>query len=234
MQMNSLSKKSPLSLWRVLLLLVHYFIGYLFLYPMILTKITLYLDPNALAIPDSFLFMTYVFMVISTIWIILPVWKESHQLYLEKRPNLIWSNIKLLGMLLFVSIVLGMLVSVFSGETNSVNEQVVLYELKRSPLISLFSILIYSPIVEECVFRGGIYRTLRSKCNVLVSMLITGIVFGGIHVLDSLLIGNWNDVWFLFVYGGVSTLLCYSYEKNETLYSSVLLHFMNNLLAIFL
>lgn len=161
-------------------------------------------------------------------------WRQSHLHYRKERPDLLFSNLCYMGAMFVVSLVIGLIVTHFSGLSDSANEQVVLAELERSPLLSFFTILIYSPIVEESVFRGGIYRTLRGYMGVVSAMLLTAFAFGLLHVYDSFLVGNWNDGWYLLLYGGVSCLLCYSYEKNQTIYSSVLLHFMNNLLATFL
>ena len=226
--------RSPLPWWRLLLLLAHYFIGYLFLYPKLLAKITLAIDPNAYYVPDSYLFLTYVWMILSTLLIAFPIWRQSHLHYRKERPDLLFSNLCYMGAMFVVSLVIGLIVTHFSGLSDSANEQVVLAELERSPLLSFFTILIYSPIIEESVFRGGIYRTLRGYMGVVSAMLLTAFAFGLLHVYDSFLVGNWNDGWYLLLYGGVSCLLCYSYEKNQTIYSSVLLHFMNNLLATFL
>ena len=167
--------RSPLPWWRLLLLLAHYFIGYLFLYPKLLAKITLAIDPNAYYVPDSYLFLTYVWMILSTLLIAFPIWRQSHLHYRKERPDLLFSNLCYMGAMFVVSLVIGLIVTHFSGLSDSANEQVVLAELERSPLLSFFTILIYSPIVEESVFRGGIYRTLRGYMGVVSAMLLTAL-----------------------------------------------------------
>ena len=43
---------NPLSKTRMILLFLHYFLGYQFVYPMLLTSFTLWLDPVARVVPD--------------------------------------------------------------------------------------------------------------------------------------------------------------------------------------
>lgn len=225
---------TPMHHFRILFLFINYFIGYLLIYPFLLRKITLWMNPSATYVPDFYLFVIYFYMIISSIYLSFPVLKESYLNYKISRPKLFSSNIRYMGIMILSSILLGGIISVLSGTSNSVNEQIVMAELRRSPFLSFFTILLYSPIVEECVFRGGIYRTLRGKTNVIISMFVTGLLFGLLHTFNSLLLGNWIDIWYLFLYGAMSCLFCYSYEKNQTIYSSIFLHFMNNLLATIL
>lgn len=132
--------RSPLPWWRLLLLLAHYFIGYLFLYPKLLAKITLAIDPNAYYVPDSYLFLTYVWMILSTLLIAFPIWRQSHLHYRKERPDLLFSNLCYRTMFV-VSLVIGLIVTHFSGLSDSANEQVVLAELERSPLLSFLRFL---------------------------------------------------------------------------------------------
>lgn len=41
--------------------------------------------------------------------------------------------------------------------------------------------VVVAPVVEESVFRGGVYRFCKGKTSIFVSLLISGLVFGLIH-----------------------------------------------------
>jgi len=47
----------------------------------------------------------------------------------------------------------------------------------------------WAPLVEEAVFRGGVYRHLRSRLPVVLCAAISAILFGAMHGYDPLLLG---------------------------------------------
>lgn len=83
----------------------------------------------------------------------------------------------------------------------------------------LFIVAVWSPLAEELVFRGMIFRTLRKGFSFLPAALISGILFGAYHM-------NWVQGVYA---GALGVLLAFTYEKTNSLLGCYLFHFFFNL-----
>lgn len=81
---------------------------------------------------------------------------------------------------------------------------------------------VIAPIVEELIFRGLIYQWLRARSNVAVAVVVSAAIFSAAHVIDVLLPA-------LF---GVGLVLALAFEWSRSLWVVIVLHFMQNALAI--
>ena len=137
----------------------------------------------------------------------------------------------LFGAYYISSIIINLIILLFSQSETSANQLEVMKEISVSPYLTMFSTLIYAPIVEELVFRGVFYRALRPRLSCLSSALISAFLFGFVHVFFSLLTGNFNDLIYLLSYGLIGFYLAVAYEKSETIFGSMIFHFINNAIA---
>ena len=100
--------------------------------------------------------------------------------------------------------------------------------IKTLPIISFISIGIMGPIIEEFTFRKTFYDLIKNKD---VYVLVSGIVFGTLHVLFS-----YTSYWdFLYVipYSALGICLAMMYKKTDNLFTSILMHiFHNSILTI--
>lgn len=107
-------------------------------------------------------------------------------------------------------------------------EQKLVTDLKNSADLDIklvISIILIAPIIEEIVFRSFIYRLIKRYTNILLSSLLTALLFGLIH--DNILAFT-----ILFM---LSIFLTYMYEKYGNLIYSILTHmFFNTLMLIFI
>jgi CAAX protease family protein len=87
-----------------------------------------------------------------------------------------------------------------------------------------FLVSVVAPIAEEFFFRGFFYGALRNWRGVLPAAIITGLVFGAIHVGSA----DWE---FLLPLGVFGFLLCLLRERTGSLYPCIVLHCANNSLA---
>jgi membrane protease YdiL (CAAX protease family) len=78
------------------------------------------------------------------------------------------------------------------------------------------------PIVEEIFFRGVVYRWLRDKWGIVVGVIVSGLVFGIAHFEPATVVPA-------IVMGFVLALV---YEKSHSLWPPILIHMLNNTLAI--
>lgn len=222
---------NPLSKTRMILLFLHYFLGYQFVYPMLLTSFTLWLDPVARVVPDWLQFLLYCYMIGAAVWLAFPLLKESVQGWKKNRMHMIKLCFFLFGAYYISSIIINLIIFLFSQSETSANQLEVMKEISVSPYLTMFSTLIYAPIVEELVFRGVFYRALRPRLSCLSSALISAFLFGFVHVFFSLLTGNFNDLIYLLSYGLIGFYLAVAYEKSETIFGSMIFHFINNAIA---
>ena len=83
-----------------------------------------------------------------------------------------------------------------------------------------------APLVEELMFRGGIFGLLRRRSRALAYAGCI-LLFSVYHVWQYALSepGNWL---FLLQYLPSSFLLCRCYEKTETIWAPLLFHMLNN------
>ena len=85
-------------------------------------------------------------------------------------------------------------------------------------------IVIAAPIAEEVCFRGMLFGGFRERWPMWAAALLSGIVFGGLHALTGL-----TAVPPLIFFGFVLALL---YEKTGSLWPPIILHLLNNAVAL--
>lgn len=222
---------SCLSRKRRILLFLNYFPGYTFVYPVLLRRCTLWLYPHALIVPSWMQFVVYGGMIISSAWLAWPLLQESYWSLRQNHKNFFKTCLLLLVIFYLCTILVNLLLSFVTQNTTSENQLQVIDNLEVAPFVTLFSSLIYAPICEEILFRGVFYRCIRPHMNMVLAVLISAFSFGFIHVMKSLLIANFNDLWYVASYALIGGILAVAYEKTDTIYGSMCLHFINNAIA---
>jgi membrane protease YdiL (CAAX protease family) len=91
-------------------------------------------------------------------------------------------------------------------------------------IVQVLLIVIAAPIAEETCFRGMLFGGLREKLPRLAAALICGLIFGGLHALTGV-----SAVPPLIVFGFLLALL---YEKTGSIVPGILLHMLNNSIAL--
>lgn len=90
--------------------------------------------------------------------------------------------------------------------------------------VQILLIVIAAPVSEEVCFRGMLFGGLREKLPRLGAALICGLIFGGLHALTGV-----TAVPPLIVFGFLLALL---YEKTGSIVPGILLHMLNNSVAL--
>ncbi|MDE6475993.1 MAG: CPBP family intramembrane metalloprotease [Erysipelotrichaceae bacterium] len=228
-------KKSPLSHIRMFSLLANYCIGYMYVYPMIVFYGSSLLYPDSNMVLPELEFMIYVFMILFSVLVGWPLLKEEYYLYKEEKGSFFPKLCICLKNLLYIyvgNLILGGIVQWLSKTEASANQESIAEAANVTPLLIIFTTLIFAPIVEEIVFRGVIYRFLRSRFNFMKASIISSLLFGFIHVYLSLFTGDYNDLWYIFVYAIAGFLIAKTYEETHSLYGAIFLHFLNNAIGI--
>ena len=90
--------------------------------------------------------------------------------------------------------------------------------------VQVLLIVIAAPISEEVCFRGMLFGGLRERLPRLAAALISALVFGGLHATTGV-----SAVPPLIAFGFILALL---YEKTGSIVPGILLHMLNNSVAL--
>ncbi|MBM4760788.1 type II CAAX endopeptidase family protein [Bacillus sp. B15-48] len=92
-------------------------------------------------------------------------------------------------------------------------------------LIGFVSAAIISPIYEEIFYRGFLYRFLRSKYGIAISMFASSFIFMIVHI------PTYNTLLLNFVSG---LIFAWTYEKTGSIVPAMIIHGITNGIAIIL
>jgi len=90
---------------------------------------------------------------------------------------------------------------------------------------AMIVVCVLAPIAEEFLFRGFIFTALRGWAGPLAAAVMTGLLFGAIHLDPD------RPVAFLVPLGFFGFVLCLIYAKTGSLYPCIALHALNNAIA---
>jgi membrane protease YdiL (CAAX protease family) len=82
-------------------------------------------------------------------------------------------------------------------------------------------VLVAAPVVEEIFFRGFLFGGLRRYVSFLPAAALSGVIFSLSH----------GDVGLVIPFTLVGIVLAYAYEKTGTLFGSISIHFVFNLVS---
>jgi len=85
-------------------------------------------------------------------------------------------------------------------------------------------VCVMAPVAEEFLFRGLLFTSIRASAGMWPAAIVTGLVFGGIHVGSS-------PVGLLVPLAILGVGLCLIYAWTRSLYPCVALHAINNAIA---
>jgi CAAX protease family protein len=90
--------------------------------------------------------------------------------------------------------------------------------------VQILLIVVAAPLAEEACFRGYLFGGLREKLPAWAAALIAGVIFGALHALTGI-----SAVPPLMAFG---VILCLLYEKTGSIVPGILLHVLNNSVAL--
>jgi len=90
---------------------------------------------------------------------------------------------------------------------------------------------VLAPIIEEALFRGAIFGTIRQKSRV-AAYIVSVLLFSAFHLWDNLVFSfQWETLILIVQYVPPSIALAWCYERSGTIWAPILLHSMINLTA---
>ena len=135
-------------------------------------------------------------------------------------------NLAANGLLLLISTLLGAGdMDMLSPNNESIME---LLDEDRGSMTALA--LFLAPIMEEIMFRGGVFGTLRRYSRVL-AYAVSALLFSLYHVWGYTLSDPLSWLY-LLQYLPISLLLCRCYERSDSIWGSILLHTLVNFMSL--
>jgi len=119
------------------------------------------------------------------------------------------------------SLIIAGMVSYYFGYEREVNPLVSVYFMPSKPLVMfylIFFICVIGPICEEIFFRGFLYKALRGKLNIGISIIAGSVIFSLLHV---------DPIGFVPIFI-LSIMLSYMYEKTGSLVVPITGHIIHN------
>lgn len=89
--------------------------------------------------------------------------------------------------------------------------------------IEAITSVIFAPILEELVFRGVLFNRLKIRTGIIAAMIISSAIFAIGH--------EFGGMTSAFLFG---MCMCIIYLKTDNILMTMSIHFLNNLLAVFL
>lgn len=117
----------------------------------------------------------------------------------------------------------------FLQKTENPNTAAVLEMAAESGGMTKAMSIYLAPLVEELLFRGFLFGSLRKK-NRLMAYIVCALCFSLYHLYGYILLDPANAVY-LIQYLPATILLCLCYERTNTIWAPVALHMLVNALA---
>lgn len=182
--------------------------------------------------PANVNFAYYAFSFIFLLIFLFKFWRDSFRI--------LWSNVlQTLGTIVisyFVYLALGYLVTLlldlFLDDLVNPNSAAVSTVMKLNPNTMIAIAVLLAPVVEETLFRGVVFGTIRKKSRI-AAYLVSTLFFAVYHLWSYLLDGfSWQIVLYLVQYIPAGIVLAWCYERSENLWGSVFLHMIINYVSV--
>lgn len=227
---NKMYTSLNISKTKIVILLLNYFVGYMFLYPFLVTSL-LSID----FIRTSFLYdvVKYSSYIITFFITLVCIGEFLYESYEQANFKKIAKDIFICFVIMwFASIVVNLFIMMISDTETSNNQSEVSNLVANLPLFGIFVTCIFAPLVEEGVLRIAIFQPLSKRFNVKFATIISSSIFGFLHVFNSLVMNDFGDVIHVLAYISMGVCICYAYYRSDNIYGAIGLHFVNNLLSV--
>lgn len=129
------------------------------------------------------------------------------------------------------SFVGGIFSYLFKGNITSENQALLEVLISDHFVLMLVASVVLAPIFEELLFRGTIFAWVY-EYHPKVAHILSGFIFGFVHVMNAVLGGNIGEMTQIFSYLFMGIGLSYLYEKTNNIYVPMITHALNNLIAV--
>ena len=105
-------------------------------------------------------------------------------------------------------------------------QKLILEIIKYGDVYSKISFLLIGgiiiPFFEEIIFRGVVFQALKTKFSVMISIIVSALIFSLAHL----------DISYIIPIALMGALCAYSFEKTKSIYTPLGIHILNNVFSI--
>ncbi len=221
-----------------------YFAGVIFLSPLLIAVLRRLLTSSpaiALATWLNFLSSFFILAFIAIYCSILPrnvawkIWRRSDRAFFIQDIGFAFlSFIIAFPLVIFINETLDLILSRFFQIVELPDQLAVrflkmTFEYPRYFFLSLVSITVFAPMLEEVLFRGFLQSFIRQHLGVKSAILITALCFSFFHYSPEQGMSNISIIGSLFP---LALFLSYVYEKQGSLFASMVLHACFNSISV--
>lgn len=130
----------------------------------------------------------------------------------------------LIGILLMGA--LNVIISKITNQSLSENESQIRDYIKNIPIYMIFSTVIYSPYIEELIFRKSLKNIFKFK---YLFIILSGIIFGLAHITDP---SNMTELLFSIPYIVMGIIFALIYSRTNNIFTTITFHLCHNLILL--
>lgn len=130
-----------------------------------------------------------------------------------------------------VNIISSLLILLLSPNSSSTNQNAIEQMTTIAPTFMVITTVFLAPLIEELIFRVGIFQFVYPKSR-LLAYLLSSLSFGFVHIMSGLFSGDLSQLLFWLPYSLLGFSLCRMYEKRQSIFVPMVVHSLNNLIAM--
>lgn len=131
-------------------------------------------------------------------------------------------------------LIFGLMYEFFGIEGSSANQENLIAISGNNRFGFILLAVVFAPLLEEMVFRGAIFASMRKHGRYILAFLVSSLAFGLLHIVADIteLVFKWEQLLFLMQYSVLGLLMAIAYEKTGSIWSSIFLHALWNGFAV--
>ncbi len=134
--------------------------------------------------------------------------------------------------LLLSYLAVGVLLMIIGDRLSNPNNDAIQALAEGSPRAALGLAVFIAPIVEEVLFRGVVFGSLRPKHRVWAFIISIGL-FALYHVWQFAIVSmDWTTLFYIIEYIPAGYALAWTYEKTNSIWIPIFLHMLINILSM--
>ena len=149
--------------------------------------------------------------------------KKDVKDFIKNRNKLFDESFKIWCVGLIVMAIFNLTINHFSPNEIANNEEAIRSYISASPIIMIINTAIMAPLLEELVFRKSFRCIFKNK---YIFVLVSGIVFGALHVIFS--IDNVYEYLYILPYSSLGIALAYMYYNTDNICCPINMHSIHN------
>lgn len=143
--------------------------------------------------------------------------------YFKNFKTYIKGYFKYWSMAFFFMVTANVVITLLLPNSIATNQELINETFKKAPIYIIVSSVIFAPFIEETIFRLSIRNMFK---NDKVFIVISGLVFGALHVVGSF--EKFSDLIYIIVYSIPGFFFAYTLVKSKNIFVPMSLHFFHN------